>query len=789
MMSATLSRAICVFLAFATAVWPVVFGGAPSLAATPRITSVRDGRWSSPGTWEPKGVPGSGMAVAIAKGTTVEYDVSSDRELAAVEVEGRLIFSEDRSTRLDAGNVIVRAGGALEMGSQSRPIPPSVVAEVRLVVREGVSFAGGDFNPGDVGVWVLPGGRWDVHGAAIRHTWTKLARSARSGDSTIVVREDLSDWPRGADIVVTPTGMNPTGDDFEERKVAGVRRLADGLYAVTLTSPLGRSHDGGEDLAGEVALLTRNVRITSKYPSRVKAHTVYMGGAKGGIAYAEFKELGAFGVLSRYPIHFHMMGDSSRGMVVRGASIWRSDNHFMNIHGSNGLRIEDTVGYDAPGMGFFIETVESRQQQASGETHAGAKDAHAPAARPGEQRTTGEQRAAGRQQRKTRAARDRPKGEETGSNLETVFVHNLGAKGFWRPGSLDEPRRMALFWIASFNGILIDNVAVGSKGGRDSAGFHFAEQSENSLTAAPLVMVRNEAHSNDGHGLFSWTNTKLAFDVVGFKAWRNARSGIALGAYNNRIRIVGADLSENGEYGINAWVVRAWIQDSTIRRGKIGLLFNRHNVQSDPQNPALIVNTKFLEHSVADVSQDHRPCTAPEEERVPDSRRCPANYAVFARPQLLSRQPIDFGWHQNANSWLEVVDWQSPVAGLPSSFRIVRKDGDTPAARLVPLVDGRVQPVQRAWDYPPTVDLVAQPSGPSASGMTLRARPHDDRGITGVEFFADGVLVQRVTAPPYDLPWRGVAQDRRPAYVYARAIDTAGNVAYSQVLRLAAPSP
>ncbi len=106
---------------------------------------------------------------------------------------------------------------------------------------------------------------------------------------------------------------------------------------------------------GEVALLSRNVILTSKYPNSVQnGHTLVMAGARVGLSHTEFRRLGDLGCLGRYPIHFHMMGDSSRGTRVLGVSIWRSDNNFLNIHGSNGITIEDSVGYDATGVGFFV---------------------------------------------------------------------------------------------------------------------------------------------------------------------------------------------------------------------------------------------------------------------------------------------------------------------------------------------------------------------------------------------------------------------------------------------------
>lgn len=764
--------------------WGTAGAPAKTQVASAQVLSIRSGRWSDPGTWSTGSAPAAAAAVTIASGTAVEYDLVSDRELASLEIQGILTFSRQRSTRLDVGNVIIGRGGVLDMGTAQRPIPGAVTAEIRLVVREGATFVGGDFTPGDVGVWVLSGGRWDVYGAPVRHTWAKLARPAPPGETAVMVREDLSDWPRGATVVVTPTSVTPADGEFEERTITGTRTMADGLTAVTLSTPLVRHHDGTGALSGEIALLSRNVRVTSKYPGRPKAHTAFMAGASGGIAYAEFRELGTLGVLGRYPIHFHMMGDTSREMSVRGASIWRSDNHFLNVHGSNGIRVEDTVGYDAAGSGFFIEATVAPPQQRADQARPRTKGDRA--AGPSAPPLTREERLAQKQQLKRERDRQRqPKDAPTSANVDIAFIHNLAAKGVWRPGSLDEPHRVALFWIASFNATLIDNVAVGAKGRRNSSGFHLTEHADRSMSASPLVMVRNEAHSNADHGFFSWTNEKLAFDIVEFRAWRNGQTGMGLGAYNHRFRIFRAALSNNGEANLAVWVSRPWVQDAVLEGSKVGLFFHRHPVPGRPEDPGMIVQTIFRGHAVADVAQDHRPCENAQEEQSADSRRCPPNYARFLQPQFHSGRAIDFGWHENAHSWMEVVDWSSRPAGVPVTFRLMRKDRNEDG-RYAPAFDAVMRSMEAPLDLPPAVELSV-----AAGGATrVRAQARDDRGIAAVEFFADGALLGRVTAAPYEIVWPARTGSSRPVYVYvyARAVDTAGNVAYSQVVRLELPS-
>jgi hypothetical protein len=82
---------------------------------------------------------------------------------------------------------------------------------------------------------------------------------------------------------------------------------------------------------------------------------MYHRGSAGSISYAEFRHLGKPGVLGRYSLHFHLVGDTMRGSSVVGASIWDSGNRWLTIHGTNYLVVRDCVGYQSQGHGYFLE--------------------------------------------------------------------------------------------------------------------------------------------------------------------------------------------------------------------------------------------------------------------------------------------------------------------------------------------------------------------------------------------------------------------------------------------------
>ena len=58
--------------------------------------------------------------------------------------------------------------------------------------------------------------------------------------------------------------------------------------------------------------------------------------------------------IGRYPIHFHLNGDSTRS-YVKECAIHQSFNRATNIHGTNYITIERNVIYDIYGGAYFLE--------------------------------------------------------------------------------------------------------------------------------------------------------------------------------------------------------------------------------------------------------------------------------------------------------------------------------------------------------------------------------------------------------------------------------------------------
>ncbi|HEY7428605.1 MAG TPA: G8 domain-containing protein [Gemmataceae bacterium] len=349
----------------------------PAKRPAPRIVrTAQSGTWSAPATWEGGKIPSANARVLIREGHRVLYDVQATKPIRSLTISGILSFDRAKDTRLDVGLIKIQAGEdcteegfacdahsgqldpgrprpALEVGTPEQPIPAGRTALIRLVYVDGL-------DKESCPAIVCCSGRMDFHGAPVSRTWVRLGATAKKGDSAITLSEPTSGWKVGDRILVTMTdvapssgyshpGPDPKGTTTEERSIGAI----DGTK-LTLSAPLAHEHLGTGLYRGEVANLSRNVVVESA-DRQLRGHTMYHRGSAGAVSYAEFRHLGKEGILGRYPLHYHLCGDTMRGSYVIGASIWDSGNRWLAIHGTNYLVVRDNVGYRSKGHGFFLE--------------------------------------------------------------------------------------------------------------------------------------------------------------------------------------------------------------------------------------------------------------------------------------------------------------------------------------------------------------------------------------------------------------------------------------------------
>ncbi|MET0282788.1 MAG: G8 domain-containing protein [Steroidobacteraceae bacterium] len=301
-------------------------------------------RWSDPATWPDRKVPGAGDKVTIGKGRQVVLDISPPA-LGGLSIDGKLSFADDADLELTTEWVMLH--GELAIGSEASPHTRKATITLTDNVKGEEVMAG----MGDRGI-MLSGGTLNLHGDRT-NTWTRLARTAKAGSSSIEVL-NAAGWRVGDEIVLASTDFDPR--QAERRTISAIRQ-----NRITLDRKLDYMHFGkitfGVDERGEVGLLTRNIRIQASADAESSffgGHIMAMPTSRMYVEGVELNRMGQNLTLARYPIHWHLVGEG-KGQYIRNAAIHDTYNRCVTLHGTNNLQVENNVAYNNVGHCFFME--------------------------------------------------------------------------------------------------------------------------------------------------------------------------------------------------------------------------------------------------------------------------------------------------------------------------------------------------------------------------------------------------------------------------------------------------
>jgi len=284
-----------------------------------------------------KETQGPPTSILIKEGTSVKLTGTIERSFSTILVEGNLRITDTGNSALRVQKIIVAPSGSLTIGDNLSPIKADKKIEIVFLSN----------NEGEVGIFVF--GKLWIHGNEVNPTFVGLENYAKKWDKRLIVDSQIN-WNRDDVVVITSPG------DDKCNEVSKISKIVN--QNVFLQTQLTCSHIGisntKNSITSHVALLSRNVIISSDDEEN-RGSVNFFHGSTGYIKYAQFDKLGPKEVLGRYPIHFHHLKDSSRGIEVIGNSITNSDNRWITIHDSNGIIVKNNVGYVSQGHGFFLE--------------------------------------------------------------------------------------------------------------------------------------------------------------------------------------------------------------------------------------------------------------------------------------------------------------------------------------------------------------------------------------------------------------------------------------------------
>ncbi|XP_021007303.1 cell surface hyaluronidase [Mus caroli] len=309
--------------------------------------------------------------------------------------------------------------------------------------------------------------------------------------------DDVSSWEAGDRIVVASTDYSMyQAEELTLLPCPECSRFQVKVKEIPQYLHVGEIIDG-IDMRAEVGLLTRNIVIQGEMEDSCYAenHCQFFDyDTFGGhimieknftsvhLSYVELKHMGQQH-MGRYPVHFHLCGDvDSKGgysqpTSVDGLSVHHSFSRCITVHGTSGLLIKDTIGFDTLGHCFFLE--DGVEQRNILYHNLGLLT------KPG-----------------TLLPTDR--------NSSMCTVMRDGVFGNYVPVPTTDCMAVSTFWIAHPNNHLINNAAAGSQDAGiwylfhkeptgESSGLPLLEKPE--LT--PLgIFYNNRVHSNFKAGLF-----------------------------------------------------------------------------------------------------------------------------------------------------------------------------------------------------------------------------------------------------------------------------------------------
>jgi len=354
-------------------------------------------QWHEPSTWPSGRVPSvAGEAVTVPQGRKIllQRDAGAVFGLVTVPATSELILGENASSGVFLAASGLDVLGTLRAGAETCRLSTRVQITLHGA-RPRTRAALEALPPTYKGIKVS--GTLELHGKHYHRTWCRLARTVHPGD-TVVLLQCAVNWEAGQQVLLTTTAIKDSRDWHRNEVITidGLVTPAGGLpagvgAALRLSTPALYAHEANAAWQGEVALLSRAITVqgaaADSEPTDVSplgcvdsqwilssrsvpcnnhltgfgAH-IFVAGASAvaHIAGVELFRVGQTNVLGRYPLHFHLMGDTRTSdgggrAYVRDASVHHSFYRCVSIHGTHHATISQTVAFDVIGHCYYLE--------------------------------------------------------------------------------------------------------------------------------------------------------------------------------------------------------------------------------------------------------------------------------------------------------------------------------------------------------------------------------------------------------------------------------------------------
>ena len=318
--------------------------------------------WQNDATWDGS-PPGEGQDVVLPENTkiVIRQTVSAQLGIVTIPSSSSLIIAENSETGIAVNVAGMVVEGELTAGSETCRIQSPIT--ITLHGSRPVDVETNAQDPSYKGISVQ-GGTIHLHGKRYFRTWTRLAQAVLPGENVVLLQHETN-WEPGQRIVLVTTVIKDSREYHQNEEHTIAATDANGRVIV-LESNVAHKHSANMGYQAEVGLLTRTITIqgaaddseptdldpldceTTAYDrfgdksvpcpytelTGFGGHVMVQSGGKGYVEGTEFYRMGQTNVLGRYPIHFHLLGDSCSDCYLRDSSVHRSYYRCVSIHGT-----------------------------------------------------------------------------------------------------------------------------------------------------------------------------------------------------------------------------------------------------------------------------------------------------------------------------------------------------------------------------------------------------------------------------------------------------------------------
>jgi hypothetical protein len=233
-----------------------------------------------------------------------------------------------------------------------------------------------------------------LHGERFFQTWSRLSTTARPTNRTLALQRVVN-WKPGQKIVLVTSSMHDARSLHQNEVLTVVNVTTTNLppgtgSVVRVQEPIAYQHIANSYYQVEAGLLTRTILVqgsptdseptdpdpktcrftqfnqwhfswnlsqacTNTETTGYGGHIMVHSGGKGFVQGVELYRMGQTNVLGRYPIHFHLLGDSCPTCFFRDSSVHRSYYRCISVHGTNNMTVSENVAYDIIGFCYYLE--------------------------------------------------------------------------------------------------------------------------------------------------------------------------------------------------------------------------------------------------------------------------------------------------------------------------------------------------------------------------------------------------------------------------------------------------